>query len=48
MIAQLPAAHGRLLGRGATATISRQNIGDLMNAAGVTWGWFAGGFKPTS
>ena len=25
----------------------RQNIGDLMNAAGVTWGWFAGGFRPT-
>jgi phospholipase C len=26
---------------------SNQNIGDLLNAAGVTWGWFQGGFKPT-
>src|SRR5215475_1734491 len=24
-----------------------QNIGDLLNAQGVTWGWFQGGFKPT-
>ncbi len=26
---------------------SNQNIGDLLNAKGVTWGWFQGGFKPT-
>lgn len=24
-----------------------KNIGDLLGAAGVTWGWFQGGFKPT-
>ena len=30
------------------ATMSGRNIGDLMNAAGVTWGWFAGGFRPAS
>jgi phospholipase C len=24
------------------------NIGDLLNAHGVTWGWFSGGFKATS
>ena len=24
------------------------NIGDLLNAAGITWGWFQGGFKPTA
>jgi phospholipase C len=24
------------------------NIGDLLNAKGVTWGWFQGGFRPTS
>ena len=24
------------------------NVGDLLNAKGVTWGWFEGGFKPTS
>jgi phospholipase C len=26
---------------------SNPNIGDLLNASGVTWGWFQGGFKPT-
>ncbi len=25
-----------------------QNIGNLLDAAKVTWGWFQGGFKPTS
>ena len=25
-----------------------RNIGDLMNAKGVTWGWFQGGFRRTS
>jgi phospholipase C len=25
-----------------------QNIGDLLNNAGITWGWFQGGFAPTS
>jgi phospholipase C len=29
-------------------TMSGQNAGDLMNANGVTWGWFQGGFKPSS
>ena len=24
-----------------------KNIGDLLNAKGVTWGWFQGGFAPT-
>jgi phospholipase C len=24
------------------------NVGDLLNAKSVTWGWFQGGFKPTS
>jgi phospholipase C len=24
------------------------NVGDLMNAHGVTWGWFQAGFKPTT
>ena len=30
------------------ASMSGQNIGDLLNAKGVTWGWFQGGFKPTT
>ncbi len=25
-----------------------KNIGDLLNARGVTWGWFQGGFTPTT
>jgi phospholipase C len=25
-----------------------RNIGDLLNDHGVTWGWFNGGFRPTS
>jgi phospholipase C len=29
-------------------TNNNKNIGDLLNAAGVTWGWFQGGFAPTS
>jgi phospholipase C len=31
-----------------TATTGNRNIGDLLNAAGVTWGWFQGGFAPTT
>lgn len=31
----------------ATAQSGNRNIGDLLNAAGVTWGWFQGGFAPT-
>ncbi|MBV8195200.1 MAG: alkaline phosphatase family protein, partial [Candidatus Dormibacteraeota bacterium] len=27
---------------------SNKNIGDLLNQASVTWGWFQGGFAPTS
>jgi phospholipase C len=30
-----------------TAALSGRNVGDLLNAAGVTWGWFEGGFAPT-
>ncbi|MDX6664564.1 MAG: phospholipase, partial [Solirubrobacteraceae bacterium] len=33
---------------GGTATMTGVNIGDRMNTAGVTWGWFQGGFKPTA
>src|SRR5262249_17863703 len=30
------------------AAMSGTNVGDLLNSAGVTWGWFQGGFKPSS
>jgi phospholipase C len=33
---------------GALGVMSGQNIGDLLNAKHVTWGWFQGGFAPTS
>jgi phospholipase C len=32
---------------GAQIHMSGQNIGDLLNAAGITWGWFEGGFDLT-
>src|SRR6201992_29191 len=28
--------------------LSGTNIGDELNAAGVSWGWFQGGFRPTT
>jgi phospholipase C len=32
----------------ALASMSGKNIGDLLNSRGVTWGWFQGGFAPTT
>jgi phospholipase C len=31
-----------------TVQMSGNNIGDALNAKGITWGWFQGGFAPTS
>jgi phospholipase C len=31
-----------------TVGLSGKNVGDLLNAKGVTWGWFQGGFTPSS
>jgi phospholipase C len=33
---------------GSTAEMNGRNIGDLLNERGVTWGWFQGGFEPSS
>jgi phospholipase C len=33
---------------GALGVMSGENIGNLLNAQHVTWGWFQGGFAPTS
>ncbi|HVJ53607.1 MAG TPA: alkaline phosphatase family protein [Aliidongia sp.] len=33
--------------KSATLEFTGTNVGDLMNAQGVTWGWFQGGFKAT-
>ena len=27
---------------------SNKNVGDLLNAKGISWGWFEGGFRPTT
>ena len=32
----------------ALAELQGKNIGDLLNAKGVTWGWFQGGFTPST
>jgi phospholipase C len=29
-------------------TLTGQNIGDLLNAKGLSWGWFQGGFRPSA
>jgi phospholipase C len=29
-------------------SLTGQNVGDLLNAKRITWGWFQGGFTPTS
>ena len=31
-----------------TVQMTGKNVGDLLNAKGVTWGWFQGGFTPSS
>ena len=35
-------------GGGTTIAMTGTNVGDLLNTKGVTWGWFQGGFKPTT
>jgi phospholipase C len=35
-------------GQGTVEISSGKNVGDLLNAKGVTWGWFQGGFAPTA
>jgi len=34
--------------RGATVTMTGKNIGDLLNARNISWGWFQGGFDLTA
>jgi phospholipase C len=34
--------------KGQTVAMSGKNIGDLLNGASLTWGWFEGGFAPTA
>ncbi len=32
----------------AQITMTGKHVGDLLNAKNITWGWFAGGFRPSS
>lgn len=32
----------------ALAVLQGRNIGDLLNSKGVSWGWFQGGFRPST
>ena len=41
-----PALDQCFKGKG-TVTMSGKNVGDLLNASKVSWGWFQGGFRPT-
>ena len=34
-------------GGGTTITMSGTNVGDLLNAKNISWGWFQGGFRAT-
>jgi phospholipase C len=35
-------------GKGVRMQMTGKNVGDLLNAKAITWGWFQGGFKPTN
>ena len=39
-----PALDDCVTGSINTVTMSGKNVGDLLNAKGITWGWFQGGF----
>ncbi len=36
---------GDIASRAPTFAMTGKNVGDLLNAKGITWGWFEGGFK---
>ncbi len=38
---------GTVTGKG-TAELEGKNVGNLLEASGVSWGWFQGGFAPTT
>jgi phospholipase C len=40
-------SNGSTPGR-VTASLSGANVGDLLNRQNITWGWFQGGFTPSS
>jgi phospholipase C len=40
-----PDPYGDVCSGSETAQMAGKNIGDLLNSAGITWGWFGGGFN---
>jgi phospholipase C len=40
-----PDPYGDVCSGGTQVQLAGKNIGDLLNAAGITWGWFGGGFN---
>jgi phospholipase C len=42
------ADHGGTVAGQQTVELTGKNIGDLLNAKGLTWGWFGGGFRTTT
>ncbi|MEY9963787.1 phospholipase C [Streptacidiphilus sp. MAP12-16] len=41
-------SNGDHSGTNALAELQGKNVGDLLNAKNVTWGWFQGGFAPST
>src|SRR5579872_1838647 len=44
----LPAFDDCVASTANTISMSGPNVGDLLNKQGITWGWFQGGFAPSS
>ena len=44
----LPAYDDCVTPNASTVSMAGPNVGDLLNKQGITWGWFAGGFAPSS
>ncbi|GLV58505.1 phospholipase C [Dictyobacter sp. S3.2.2.5] len=48
MLNDIDPAYDDCSAKGTTVAMSGKNVGDLLNAKNVTWGWFEGGFAPSS
>ena len=48
LIGDLDPTYDDCSGGSPTLSMSGTNVGDLMNQEDITWGWFEGGFRPTS
>ncbi|GCE15249.1 phospholipase C [Tengunoibacter tsumagoiensis] len=48
MLNDIDPAYDDCSAKGTTASMAGMNVGDLLNAKNLTWGWFEGGFAPSS